>query len=305
MSLAVEGAWRGIRVALPMPSHPPKPHFSRESALGPAAGLAGGGFSGTFRVMKWIPFPAIGLFLGAIAIAQGDDLPPATAQAARDAYQAGDFDKVIELTATVAKEGSWARMRATALQRRGEARFFEAKIPESIEDFDAFLVLVPEQDPHHWQRGLAYYYAGEYEKGKAQFERHQTVNPRDVENAVWHFLCAARAPGGSVEAAKKNLIPIEGDARVPMKEVHDLFAGRGTVEAVLAAAKEDGDGVLSETERNHLCYAHLYLGLYYEAIGETGKSTDHIRLAAFDYAMDHYMGATARVHAKLRGVAAK
>lgn len=255
--------------------------------------------------MRWIPFAACALILGAIADAREDELPPATAKAAMDAYEAEDFDKVIELTATVTKESSWARVRATALQRRGMLRFFEAKIPESIADFDAYLVLVPEQDPHHWQRGLAYYYAGEFGKGKAQFERHQTVNPRDVENAVWHFLCAARAPGGSVEAAGKALIPIEGDARVPMKEVHDLFAGRGTVEAVLAAAKEDDDGVLSETERNHLCYAHLYLGLYHEAIGETGKSADHIRLAAFDYAMDHYMGATARVHAKLRGVAAK
>ena len=91
---------------------------------------------------------------------------------------------------------------------------------------------------------------------------------------------------------------------IPMKEVHDLFAGRGTAEAVLVAAKEDNDGVLTERERNHLCYAHLYLGLYYEAIGETAKSAEHIRLAAFDYAMDHYMGKTAQVHAKLRGVKA-
>lgn len=255
--------------------------------------------------MKWIPLVTCALLLGACADAQEDDLPPATAKAVMDAYQAEDFDTVIEMTGEIAKGSPWERVRAVSLQKRGILRFFEAKIPESIADFDAFLVLVPEQDPHHWQRGLAYYYAEEYEKGKAQFERHQTVNTQDVENAVWHFLCAVRAPGGSIEAAKKDLIPIEGDSRVPMKEVHDLFAGRGTVEAVLAAAKEDNDGILSETERNHLCYAHLYLGLYYEAIGEAGKSADHIRLAAFDYAMDHYMGMTAQVHAKLRGITAK
>jgi hypothetical protein len=76
--------------------------------------------------------------------------------------------------------------------------------------------MVPEQDPHHWQRGLCYYYAEEYEKGKAQFERHQTVNSQDVENAVWHFLCAVRAPGGNLAAAQKELIPIEGDGRIPI-----------------------------------------------------------------------------------------
>ena len=222
-----------------------------------------------------------------------------------EAYQKEDLDRVIELTEGIPQGSRWTRIRASALQRRGEQRFFDAKIAESIADFDAFLAIVPEQDPYHWQRGLSYYYAGEYEKGKAQFERHQTVNTQDVENAVWHFLCAVRAPGGSIEAAQKDLIPIEQDSRVPMKEVHDLFAGRGTVDAVLSAAREDNDGVLSERERNHLCYAHLYLALYFEALGETEKSADHIRLAAYDYAMDHYMGKTAQVHAKLRGVKPK
>lgn len=210
--------------------------------------------------------------------------------------QAGNYDAVIAKTEGVGAGDPRWRLRAAALQGRGEQRFFDAKIAESIADFDAFLELVPEQDPHHWQRGLAYYYAEEYAKGKAQFERHQTVNSQDVENAVWHFLCAVRTEGGSVEVARKDLIPIEHDSRVPMAQVHDLFAGRGTAEQVLEAAGDD---------RNALCYAHLYLGLYYEALGETEKSAEHIRLAAFDYAMDHYMGKTAQVHAKLRGIGAK
>ena len=254
--------------------------------------------------MKWIPVLAACLFLGACADAQEKEFTAEVAKQITDAFQKEDFDLVVDLTATIGPESRWNQIRATALQRRGEQRFFDAKIAESIADFDAFLAMVPEQDPHHWQRGLCYYYAEEYEKGKAQFERHQTVNSQDVENAVWHFLCAVRAPGGSVAAAQKELIPIEGDGRIPMKEVHELFAGRGTVEAVLVAAKEDNDGVLTDRERNHLCYAHLYLGLYYEAIGETAKSAEQIRLAAFDYAMDHYMGKTAQVHAKLRGVKA-
>lgn len=252
--------------------------------------------------MKWIPVFSVCLFLGACAGAQEGDLPPETAKQVMEAFQKEDLDRVIELTSAIPAGSRWIQIRATSLQRRGEQRFFDAKIAESIADFDAFLAMAPEQDPYHWQRGLSYYYAGEFEKGKAQFERHQTVNTQDVENAVWHFLCSVRAPGGKVETARKELIPIERDSRIPMKEVHELFAGRGTVEDVLAAAKEDNDGVLTEAERNHLCYAHLYLALYFEALGETEKSADHIRLAAYDYAMDHYMGKTAQVHAKLRGV---
>lgn len=223
------------------------------------------------------------------------NLPAEEADEVIALFRAGDDAAVIARTEGV-KDGTLAQVRAAALERRGEQHFFDGEIAEAIADFDAVIALFPEQDPHHWQRGLAYYYAGEYAKGKAQFERHQTVNTQDVENAVWHFLCAVRAEGGSVETARKDLIPIEHDSRVPMAQVHDLFAGRGTVEQVLEAA---GD------ERNALCYAHLYLALYFEALGETEKSAEHIRKAAFDHSMDHYMGKTAQVHAKLRGIEAK
>ena len=65
-----------------------------------------------------------------------------------------------------------------------------------------------------------------------------------------------------------------------MREVHDLFGGWGSVEAVLkAAAPRDSDN-LSERERSHLCYAHLYLALYFEAMGDNEKMKEHIRLAA-------------------------
>lgn len=216
------------------------------------------------------------------------------------AYRSGDFDEAVRLTEGAVAESESGQIRASALQRRGESRFFEADIRGAIADFDEVIKMEPSQDPHHWQRGLSYYYAEEYQKGKEQFERHQTVNTQDVENAVWHFLCAVRAPGGDVKAAQKELIPIERDSRVPMKEVHDLFAGRATQEDVLKAAAPDDDGVLSERERNHLCYAHLYLGLYHEAMGNTEESKKHILLATVEYSMDHYMGKTAKVHAILR-----
>lgn len=252
--------------------------------------------------MKWISAFAACFFLGACAKAQEKDLAPEVAKEVMTAFQSGDFDTVIELTPGIAGESRWVRVRATALQRRGEERFFDGDIAGSIADFDAFIALYPDQDPHHWQRGLSYYYAKDFAKGKAQFERHQTVNTQDVENAVWHLLCAVRVPGGDLEKAQAEFIPIERDSRIPMKEVHDLFGGRGSVEAVLEAAKPDDERILSDSERNHLCYAHFYLGLYFEATGKTEKSAEHIRLAAFTYPMDHYMGKTARVHAKLRGI---
>ena len=180
-------------------------------------------------------------------------------------------------------------------QRRGGEHFKLGHIKESIADFDRFIELAPQQEPYHWQRGIAYYYADRFEDGRKQFELHQTVNQNDVENAVWHFLCVARQSG--VEKARAAFIPIKGDARVPMKEIHSLFAGKAKPEDVLKAASENA----SETKRNQqLFYAHLYLGLYFEAIGTPEKAREHIKLAAEKYQTNDYMGDVARVHLQLR-----
>ncbi len=186
---------------------------------------------------------------------------------------------------------------ANAWFREGIAAFCDPRPKESVTAFNKVIKLAPQTAPQLWQRGMSLYYAGEFKKGRVQFELHQTVNPHDVENAAWHFICLARAE--SVEVARKALISIEGDARVPMQQVHDLFAGKGTQEAVMAAANKGAVG--SEELRNQLCYAHLYLGLYHEALGHPDKAKEHMLKAATDYKMDHYMGKAAQVHAKLRG----
>ncbi|MGJ8695824.1 MAG: tetratricopeptide repeat protein [Verrucomicrobiaceae bacterium] len=186
---------------------------------------------------------------------------------------------------------------AAALHGRGVELFFAGKLKEAVVDWDRAIALQPRRGPHHWQRGLALYYLGEYDKGVAQFESHQKVNGNDVENAAWHFLCVVRGTDGSVEKAREKLIPIKGDSRVPMKEIHALFGGKGTAEVVLAAARKDAEGLQL---RNQLCYAHLYLGLYFEVLGEKEKSAGHIKKSAVDFKMDHYMGKVAQVHFKLR-----
>lgn len=203
---------------------------------------------------------------------------------------AADYAAAIKLA------GDDAALVANLHQERGVERFYDAQIRGSVADFDAYLKQFPERAPYHWQRGLSLYYAGEFKAGREQFEIHQKVNSRDVENAAWHFLCVARLEG--VDKAREQFIPIEGDSRVPMAEVHQLFAGKLEPQAVLAAAEAAGGSEIQQ--RNHLCYAHLYLGLYFEALGDAEKSLAHIQKAAVDYKMDHYMGKTAQVHWRLR-----
>jgi lipoprotein NlpI len=177
----------------------------------------------------------------------------------------------------------------------GVRLFFDAKPVESARVFDQLVVAVPGAEPELWQRGLALYYAERYADGQKQFELHKTVNPNDVENPAWHFLCVAKLKGR--EAAREALLPVGEDRRVPMKEILDLYAGKCGPEQVLAVAEKGDPAAL----RNQLCYAHLYLGLYYEAGGDAEKAREHITQAAGPFRMDHYMGKVAVMHAKLRG----
>lgn len=173
--------------------------------------------------------------------------------------------------------------------------FFAARPVESARTFDRLLAAVPGAEPELWQRGLALYYAERFQDGREQFERHRTVNPDDVENPAWHFLCVARLEGP--EAARRAMLPVGEDRRVPMREILDLYAGRGDAATVLAAA-EQGDAA---ARRNQLCYAHLYLGLHAEACGDRELARKHIVQAAGPFRMDHYMGKVAVMHASLRG----
>jgi len=196
-----------------------------------------------------------------------------------------DYDKLIELQPED----------ANAYQRRGIARFKLGQFKESVADFDKELKLRPAGKPYHWQRGIALYYAGDYKAGREQFELHKTVNPGDVENAAWHFLCVAKESG--VDAARKALIPVVGDTRIPMAKIHELFAGTANEDDVMRAAilgNPDPDEL-----KDRLFYAHLYVGLYHEAIGDAAGAKQHIDLAATNYRQNHYMGWVARVHAKL------
>jgi len=170
---------------------------------------------------------------------------------------------------------------------RAVADFESHHIPESVAGFDKLAAQVPRLAPQLWQRGIALYYVGRYKDCRAQFESHRSVNPADVENAAWHFLCVAKAD--SPQAARAALLPVGPDPRKPMREIYEMFRGTVSPEQVLTAA-----GGQPESQ----FYAHLYLGLYFDVIGNARRALEHIRVAAEErYApLGGYMHVVARVH---------
>lgn len=165
-------------------------------------------------------------------------------------------------------------------QARGEELFRAGKVKEAVQAFDKAIELEPRLLPYNWQRGIALYYAGQKKECEKQFALHAEVNPNDVENSAFWYLCG-----------KRPYVPVTGDSRAPMAEVNALYAGTGSVEKVLAAAARGGaEGQF---------YGHLYVGLWYEANGECRKGLEYVGKAAGEHARTHYMGDVARVHVKV------
>jgi lipoprotein NlpI len=196
-----------------------------------------------------------------------------------------DFSRCVELDAKFAE----------AYDLRGSSEFKRGKFAEAVADFDHFLALRPAEKSGHWRRGIALYYAGRFADGREQFKGYESVDTNDVENAVWHFLCGAKVDG--VTKAQKAMLKIGKDRRVPMTEVYELYTGKIKPADVLAAV-EGGEGTPAE-RTDRLFYAHLYLGLYYDAIGDAKAALEHMNLAAGKFRSPHYMGDVARVHAEV------
>lgn len=212
------------------------------------------------------------------------------------ADRAGDEQRLEQIAA------EWLAQEPTAPDPyywRGRSRFRRGEIAACVKDFDRLVELAPRREPSQWERGIALYYAGEFARGAKQFELYQTYDNRDVENSVWRYLCLARDQG--VAKARATMLPIEGDRRVPMMTIYELYRGQKQPEDVLkdAQAGEPPADILA----GRLFYAHLYLGLFFEAQGDAAQARKYLTLAA-DKALrtkpgvNSYMWSVADVHAQ-------
>jgi lipoprotein NlpI len=195
------------------------------------------------------------------------------------------------LTAVVPARAQRPADNPRAILDRAIEDFLAGRVAESVVGFDQVATLAPQAAPQLWQRGIALYYVGRYQDCRAQFESHRTVNPNDVENPAWHFLCVARAE--SPAKARAALLPVGPDQRSPMREIYQMFRGTTPPDAVLAAAG---------TEPGAQFYAELYVGLYYDALGDDRRALEHLRVAASDRysSAGGYMHVVARLHPRLR-----
>ena len=207
---------------------------------------------------------------------------------ARTAINAQDYETALMAAKKIAASSAsldYQLLAADTMLRCGDAH-------HAIVQFEKYLDKRPADRPHLWQLGIALYFDGKFKEGAELFEKHREVNPNDVENAAWHFLCVAK--GDSPEKAKQMLLPAPDDFRPPMKEVLEMLKS-GDTAPVKERMTSFGDN--ESRAKSAQFYGDFYLGLYADALGDKATAQKHLDAAAKD-SPRNYMGDVAKVYSR-------
>jgi lipoprotein NlpI len=162
-----------------------------------------------------------------------------------------------------------------AYSSRGDALFFRGRFADAVADYGKMVELDPSLDAQHWRRGIAYFYARQYDKAARQFEIYHSFDNVDRENGIWRFLSQSKAVGP--EKAREGLLKYAKDDREPFPAVYALFAGKTTGEEILKGIEA---ATLGDDEReSRIFYASLYVGLDAAVKGDAAKARPHLRRA--------------------------
>ena len=144
---------------------------------------------------------------------------------------------------------------------RGDAQFKLGDFGKAAAEYDDMVFLDPKLDKGHWRRGIAWFYAREYDKAARQFEIYHSFDNVDRENGIWRYFSQYKALGK--EKAQEGLLKYEKDDREPFPDVYQLFQGKKTADAIIE--KIHKADLREEDRQMRLFYAYLYAGLH-EAI---------------------------------------
>jgi lipoprotein NlpI len=180
----------------------------------------------------------------------------------------------------------------SALSHRGDVLLFLGRFPEAVADFEKMIALDPAEDAPHWRLGIAYYFAGQFEKSARQFEKYHAYDGHDRENGIWKFLAQARAEG--IDKARAGMLQYTQFDREPFPELYEMFAGKRTADDVLTEVQRKG---LSE---DHIAvfFANYYGGLNEALLGHREQAIAMLRKTVEDPEARKagYMWQVARLH---------
>jgi lipoprotein NlpI len=161
------------------------------------------------------------------------------------------------------------------LSSRGDAYFKRGLFAEAAADYDKMAELDAGLDKGHWRRGIAFFYAGKFDKAAHQFEIYHSFDDVDRENGIWRYFSQYKATGK--ENAQAGLLKYAKDDREPFPAVYRLFEGKLTPEQVIAQV--EGAKITGDEKESRRFYGHLYVGLNAAVEGRKEEAVKHLHEA--------------------------
>jgi lipoprotein NlpI len=158
---------------------------------------------------------------------------------------------------------------------RGDAHFKLGEFAKAVAEYDRMVELDPSIEKSHWRRGIAFFYAGRYDKAAHQFEIYNTFDNVDRENGIWRYFSQYKAHGK--EKAREGLLKYAKDDREPFPDVYQLFEGKKAPDEILAKIK--AAQISDEDREMRSFYAHLYIGLNFAVEGKPAEAKPHLKKA--------------------------
>lgn len=213
--------------------------------------------------------PVVGCLL-LVSVARGQEGHPLDA-AARAALRDKLDAQVARLTEAVQQSPDNVQL----YSQRGDSYFFRGDFRSAVADYAKMVELDPQVDASHWRKGIAHFYADEYDQAAGQFERYHSFDNVDRENGIWRYLSQVQALGR--EKAREGLLKYQKDDREPFPDVYKLFAGEITPEQIIE--RIDAAKITDAEREKRRFYGHLYIGLNYAVENEPRKAAEHLREA--------------------------
>jgi lipoprotein NlpI len=158
---------------------------------------------------------------------------------------------------------------------RGDAYFKRGRFTEAAADYDKMVELDASLDKSHWRRGIAFFYAGAYEKAARQFEVYHSFDDVDRENGIWRYFSQYKAYGKA--KAQAGLLQYAKDDREPFPAVYKLFEGKLTARQVIDQV--EGAKIGDDDKEMRRFYANLYVGLNAAVEGRPEEAATHLKKA--------------------------
>ena len=193
--------------------------------------------------------------------------PPLSATEIRDLNARLDRD-IAEFTRQIGETPK----NLPAYSARGDRLFFRGKFAEAVADFEKMVELDHTLAESHWRRGIAWFYAGQYDNAAHQFKIYHSFDNIDRENGIWRYLSQVKALGR--EKAREGLLKYEKDDREPFPDIYRMFAGTITGDEVLRKIAEAE--LTADEKEKRLFYAELYVGLNEAVEGRADSAEAHL-----------------------------